>query len=79
MRGCRFSSIGGLDNFSHPHPKNLRRALLKAQNQVTPKMGSGPNGTLGGFDYRAAYVPGTTLTGAGQEVGLVEFRRLLFQ
>src|SRR2546430_12279093 len=32
-----------------------------------------PNGTYLGNDFRAAYVPGVTLTGAGQSVGLVEF------
>jgi len=65
--------VGGLDDFQRPHPKNLHRSPLRASTKATPKMGSGPNGTLGGPDYRAAYVPGTTLTGAGQVVGLMEF------
>ena len=66
--------IGGLDNFARPHPKNLRRSLLKAAAKATPQtVGSGPNGNLAGFDYRAAYAPGVALTGTGQRVGLAEF------
>ena len=65
--------IGGLENFARPHPANLRRSPLKASANVTPQYGSGPNGNLAGFDYRAAYAPGVTLTGTGQMVGLVEF------
>jgi xanthomonalisin len=65
--------IGGLDNSSRPHPKNLRRSPLKVTGGLTPKGGSGPNGTLAGFDYRAVYAPGVPLTGTGQMVGLVEF------
>jgi hypothetical protein len=68
------SNIGGLDNFARPHPKILRRAPSKVSSKATPKtIGSGPNGNLAGFDYRAAYAPGVTLTGTGQSVGLVEF------
>ena len=66
--------IGGLDNFARPHPKNLRRAPLRAAAKATPQfIGSGPNGNLAGFDFRAAYAPGVSLTGTGQMVGLVEF------
>lgn len=35
--------------------------------------GSGPFGNYIGDDFRRAYVPGTTLTGAGQTVALVQF------
>jgi uncharacterized repeat protein (TIGR03803 family) len=35
--------------------------------------GSGPLGYYLGYDFRAAYVPGVTLTGTGQSVGLLEF------
>ena len=35
--------------------------------------GSGPDGLYMGNDFRAAYVPGVALTGAGQSVGLLEF------
>lgn len=72
--GIPISYVGGLDNFSRPHPQNLYRSPLKSVANVSPKIiGSGPNGALAGFDYRAAYVPGTTLTGAGQSIGLVEY------
>ena len=72
--GVPISYIGGLDNFSRPHPQNLHRAPLKPAAKALPQIiGSGPNGNLAGFDYRAAYVPGTALTGAGQSIGLVEF------
>jgi hypothetical protein len=68
------SNIEGLDNFSRPHPKNLHRVPLNKAAKVRPKIiGTGPNGILAGTDYRAAYAPGVTLTGAGQSVGLLEF------
>jgi len=35
--------------------------------------GSGPYGSWRGKDFRNAYAPGVTLTGAGQKVGLLEF------
>lgn len=72
--GVPIQSIGGLHNFARPHPANLRRAPLRAAARAAPQdVGSGPNGNLAGFDYRAAYAPGVTLTGAGQTVGLMEF------
>ena len=63
--------IGGLDDYALPRP-NLRikpQAILN----ITPRVGSGPQGTFLGNDFRAAYVPGVSLTGAGQAVGLLEF------
>ena len=53
-----------------PHPKHHRSANHQAK--ATPH-GSGPSGQIWGNDYRNAYVPGTTLTGAGQSMGFVEF------
>ena len=35
--------------------------------------GSAPNGDYMGNDFRTAYAPGVTLTGAGQSVGLLQF------
>jgi len=65
--------ISGLDNATLPHPKNLRRTIgVKAKDGVS-KNGSGPGGTYMGNDFRAAYVPGTPLTGDGQVIGLLEF------
>jgi subtilase family serine protease len=46
--------IGGLENFILP-----KRAG-----------GSGPGGTYQGMDYRHAYAPSVTLTGAGQTIGI---------
>lgn len=56
-------SIGGLQNYSLPRP------LAQPQ----PQGGSGGNGNFLGEDIRAAYLPGVSLTGTGQSVGLVEF------
>ncbi|HEV7926146.1 MAG TPA: protease pro-enzyme activation domain-containing protein, partial [Verrucomicrobiae bacterium] len=72
--GLPILNISGLDNFARPHPMNLRRAPLKASTKATAQtIGSGPNGNLGGFDYRAVYAPGVSLMGSGQTVGLLEF------
>jgi hypothetical protein len=61
--------ISGMDNYVKP------RALshLRAAGAASPASGSGPGGNYAGNDFRAAYVPGTTLTGAGQSVGLMEY------
>lgn len=65
-------SVSGLDNFELPHPMNLRKAATGATSNATGT-GSGPSGTYRGYDFRAAYLPGVTLTGSGQTVGLLEF------
>jgi len=62
--------ISGLDNYSLPHPKH-HRSILR-QSKATPH-GSGPSGQIWGNDYRNAYVPGATLTGAGQSMGFLEY------
>src|SRR6185312_422103 len=64
-------SIRGLDNFALARP----RLILEANGQKSEAngTGSGPNGGFSGNDFRAAYVPDTTLTGAGQLVGLLQF------
>jgi len=64
--------VGGLDNYSIPCP-NFRRKQPGAVPNITPNAGSGPGGSYMGNDFRAAYVPGVQLTGAGQAVGLLEF------
>jgi subtilase family serine protease len=63
--------IEGLSDLSLPHSKWTKSKGANA----SPKKGTAPdgNGDLFGDDFRKAYVPGTTLTGAGQSVGLVEF------
>ena len=71
------ADIQGLSDYSRPHPKSHKMDPKAA----TPKNGSSPdqNGYFFGNDFRNAYVPGTTLTGAGQQVGLVGIRRILCQ
>jgi hypothetical protein len=62
--------IGGLDNDDLPQP------LLRSGKSIgspPTSVGSGKNGTYLGNDFRAAYAPGVTLTGAGQSLALVEF------
>jgi hypothetical protein len=78
--GVSILHISGLDNFTLPHPKHRRRsgAQKPDTNPQNPKPhGSGPGNcgsdALWGWDYRNAYVPGTTLNGAGQIIGLLEF------
>jgi subtilase family serine protease len=65
------ADILGLSNFGRPHPKRIKSKQAHAK----PKNGTAPDGSgdLFGNDFRNAYVPGTTLTGAGQTVGLLEF------
>ncbi len=65
--------ISGLNSYHLPHPKNLRAIPAGESGRPTPKSGSGPSGAYMGKDFRAAYAPGVTLTGAGQRVGLLEF------
>lgn len=64
--------ISGLDNYSLPRPRFKLASLAKNSN-ASPNAGSGPSGTYMGNDFRSAYVPGSTLTGAGQVVGLLQF------
>jgi hypothetical protein len=40
---------------------------------ITPNGGSAPGGAYAGCDFRAAYFPGTTLHGTGQNVGLLQY------
>ncbi len=61
--------ISGLDNYSIPRPMGLQHALEVKGNTT----GSGPGGYFIGSDMRAAYYGGSSLTGAGQSVGLLEF------
>ena len=62
------SAISGLNNYSVP----LSDLKTNRSNSAHPNIGSGMSGWFLGADFRNAYVPGTTLTGAGQVVGLVE-------
>ena len=75
--GVSVLHIGGLDNYAPPHPKLKRHSPNPSADTAlkggTSKEGSAPGGQLWGNDFRNAYVPGTTLTGSGQNVGLLEF------
>jgi subtilase family serine protease len=62
--------ISGLDNYSIPHPLYVRNNF-KAQPLATT--GSCPGQSFCGSDMRAAYYEGSALTGAGQNLGLLEF------
>ncbi len=77
--------VSGLDNYYLPQPKSHVQPLKKtpglksssaksiATASATPQAGSAPGGAYMGTDFRKAYVPGTILTGAGQNVGLLQF------
>ncbi|HTA23806.1 MAG TPA: S53 family peptidase [Terriglobales bacterium] len=61
--------ISGLDNYSIPRPA-LEHRIAKNSKATT---GSCPQQSFCGSDMRAAYYGGTTLTGAGQNIGLLEY------
>ena len=65
--------IQGLSDFSRPHPRLHRMDAATVAN-ARPRNGSAPDnsGAYFGNDFRNAYVPGATLAGAGQIVGLFE-------
>ncbi len=62
--------VAGLNNFAPPRPLVTRPQGAQPTPNVT---GSGPGGAYLASDMRAAYYGGTTLTGNGQTVGLLEF------
>jgi hypothetical protein len=67
--GLRATDVEGLTDFSRPRPQSHPVRVPGA----VPLSGSGPDGLLAGGDFRNAYVPGVTLNGTGQSVGLLEF------
>jgi hypothetical protein len=70
--GLPVVDISGLNNFVRPRPR-IARPRSAPGDKAAPKTGSGPQGTYQGNDFRAAYLPGVTLSGLGQSVGLFEF------
>ena len=66
--GLPVLEIGGLNNYASPHTH-----LVTSKAAATPNRGSAPGGNYMGNDFRNAYVPGTSLNGAGQKVALVQF------
>jgi subtilase family serine protease len=72
--------ISGLDNYSIPQPLFVKKsdyALTHnmAEEDVVPlaTTGSGPSASFLGSDMRAAYYGSGSLTGAGQNLGLLEY------
>jgi subtilase family serine protease len=72
--------ISGLDNYSIPHPMLVKKSDyakahgIDAESVVShATTGSGPSASFLGSDMRAAYYGGTALTGAGQNLGLLEY------
>jgi autotransporter-associated beta strand protein len=66
--------VGGLDNFRVPRPLCHEMNATAGAKTAGPESGSGTSGNYAGKDFRAAYAPGVTNTGAGQSVGLLEFQ-----
>jgi len=62
--------ISGLDNYSIPKTTFVRRA---ANIKPPASIGSCPSESFCGSDMRAAYYGGTSLTGSGQNIGLLEY------
>jgi uncharacterized repeat protein (TIGR01451 family) len=64
--------ISGLDNYLVPRPEIATKTPIAQLQSINPALGSGPGGTYFAYDFRDAYVPGVTLDGTGQAVGLLE-------
>ena len=76
----RLWHVSGLDNYSIPHPLLVKRSDFAQANGIRAESlvshattGSGPSASFLGSDMRAAYYGGTALTGAGQNLGLLEY------
>ena len=71
----RVLHIEGLENYSEPRSalKKLDSAQIARLAASKPNLGTGPGGAYQGSDFRNAYVPGSPLTGTGQNVGLFQF------
>ena len=71
--GLPILDVAGLSDFALPRPMLHRKpANAKPCPRQAPASGSGPNSNYLGNDFRNAYAPGVSLTGAGQMVGLLE-------
>ena len=71
--GLPIQDISGLDNYRRPHPNYRIKPVASLSANAAPFAGSGPSGNYIGNDFRNAYVPGTSLNGAGQKIALVQF------
>jgi len=72
--------VSGLDNYSIPHPMLVSKSDYAKAHGIDPEAvvshattGSGPSSSFLGSDMRAAYYGTGTLTGAGQNLGLLEY------
>ncbi len=72
--------VTGLDNYSIPHPLLETKAAYAAAHGIDANKvvanattGSGPSASFLGSDMRAAYYGSGSLTGAGQNLGLLEY------
>jgi subtilase family serine protease len=65
--------IKGLDDYFIPRPSSFTVHLASERPKPNFDNGSGLDGSYAGADFRNAYVPGVSLDGSGQVVGLVEF------
>ncbi len=72
--------ISGLDNYSIPKPLLVNKNDYAAAHGIQPEQvvshattGSGPSASFLGSDMRAAYYGSGPLTGAGQNLGLLEY------
>lgn len=72
--------VSGLDNFSIPHPLFVKKSDFAQAHGINANAvvshattGSGPSASFLGSDMRAAYYGGAALTGAGQNLGLLEY------
>ena len=79
------SVAAGVADFVHCRPGQFRPAAseesaalsIEGARKSRPRGGSGPNGILAGFDYRAAYAPGVDADGNRPDGGVGGVRRLL--
>lgn len=65
--------ISGLSDYTRPHPKSIRLTQVPPGANLASSSGSAPSGAYWGNDFRAAYLPGVTLAGSGQTIGLLQF------
>jgi subtilase family serine protease len=65
--------VSGLSDYQRPQPMLRQRTPMEELANAQPNTGSASSGAYMGGDFRAAYIPGVSLTGAGQTVGMVEF------
>ncbi len=73
--GLPVLDIGGLSSYAKPHPFIKVKPSTPNGAFASSLTGSAPDGSGNYFgnDFHKAYVPGTTLTGAGQKIALLQF------